>query len=241
MNIATFGAGCFWGVEAAFRGLPGVIDTRVGYAGGTTPNPSYEDVCTGTTGHTEVVEVSYDPEQITYEELLDVFWSAHDPTAKHKTQYRSVIFYHSPQQQHAAVRAQRPGLGVPGLGGYGADPPPARQVPEAELGDLLAATLPGQGGSEDFGRNGGSVLCRDRPQQAARPRAIDAHLALALGPFDQQLHVGVLDLSQGALHFLEGNLQQHRDRPQIRWHARMILGLFPHPADHLVVHPIRRV
>ena len=109
MNIATFGAGCFWGVEAAFRGLPGVIDTRVGYAGGTTPDPSYEDVCTGTTGHTEVVEVSYDPEQITYEKLLDVFWSAHDPTAKHKTQYRSVIFYHSPQQQHAAEQAkQRP-------------------------------------------------------------------------------------------------------------------------------------
>ncbi|HUU54429.1 MAG TPA: peptide-methionine (R)-S-oxide reductase MsrB [Armatimonadota bacterium] len=107
MTIATFGAGCFWGVEAAFRGLPGVIDTRVGYAGGRTPDPSYEDVCTGSTGHTEVVEVSYDPEQITYEKLLDVFWSAHDPTARHKEQYRSVIFYHTPEQQQAAEQAKQ--------------------------------------------------------------------------------------------------------------------------------------
>jgi peptide methionine sulfoxide reductase msrA/msrB len=107
MNIATFGAGCFWGVEAAFRGLPGVIDTRVGYAGGTVPTPSYEDVCTGTTGHTEVVEVSYDPGQITYEKLLDVFWSAHEPTAKHKAQYRSVIFYDTPEQQQAAEQAKQ--------------------------------------------------------------------------------------------------------------------------------------
>jgi peptide methionine sulfoxide reductase msrA/msrB len=107
MDIATFGAGCFWGVEAAFRELPGVIDTRVGYAGGATTDPSYEEVCTGTTGHTEVVEVSYDPEQITYERLLDVFWSAHDPTAERKTQYRSVIFYRSPEQQQAAERAKQ--------------------------------------------------------------------------------------------------------------------------------------
>jgi len=107
MTIATFGAGCFWGVEAAFRGLPGVIDARVGYAGGTTPNPSYEDVCTGSTGHTEVVEVSYDPEEITYEKLLDVFWSAHDATVPHKAQYRSVIFYHTPEQQQAAEQAKQ--------------------------------------------------------------------------------------------------------------------------------------
>jgi len=107
MTIATFGAGCFWGVEAAFRSLPGVIDTRVGYAGGTTRNPTYEDVCAGGTGHTEVVEVSYDPEEITYEKLLDVFWSAHDPTYPHKTQYRSVIFYHTPEQQQAAERAKQ--------------------------------------------------------------------------------------------------------------------------------------
>lgn len=107
MTIATFGAGCFWGVEAAFRGLPGVLATRVGYAGGTAPNPSYEDVCTGTTGHTEVVEVSYDPEQITYEKLLEVFWSAHDPTARHKAQYRSAIFCHTPEQQAAAEQAKQ--------------------------------------------------------------------------------------------------------------------------------------
>jgi len=107
MTIATFGAGCFWGVEAAFRGLPGVIDTRVGYAGGTTRNPTYEDVCTGSTGHTEVVEVSYDPEQIPYEKLLDVFWSAHDATAPHKAQYRSVIFYHTPEQQQSAEQAKQ--------------------------------------------------------------------------------------------------------------------------------------
>jgi peptide methionine sulfoxide reductase msrA/msrB len=107
MTIATFGAGCFWGVEAAFRGLPGVIDARVGYAGGTTPNPSYEDVCTGSTGHTEVVEVSYDPEEIAYAKLLDAFWSTHDPTYPHKAQYRSVIFYHTPEQQQSAEQAKQ--------------------------------------------------------------------------------------------------------------------------------------
>jgi len=107
MDKATFGAGCFWGVEAAFRGLPGVSDTRVGYAGGHLPNPSYEDVCTGETGHTEVVEVTYDPQKITYDKLLDVFWSAHDPTYKQKAQYRSVIFYHAPEQQQAAEQAKQ--------------------------------------------------------------------------------------------------------------------------------------
>jgi peptide methionine sulfoxide reductase msrA/msrB len=106
MDKATFGAGCFWGVEAAFRGLPGV-STRVGYAGGHMTDPSYEDVCTGETGHTEVVEVSYDPEKISYEKLLDVFWSAHDPTYKQKAQYRSVIFYHTPEQQQAAEQAKQ--------------------------------------------------------------------------------------------------------------------------------------
>jgi peptide methionine sulfoxide reductase msrA/msrB len=107
MEKATFGAGCFWGVEAAFRHLPGVIATRVGYAGGTAPNPSYEQVCAGRTGHTEVVEVSYDPAKVSYEKLLETFWNAQDPTEKHKAQYKSVIFYHTPAQQKAAVASKQ--------------------------------------------------------------------------------------------------------------------------------------
>jgi peptide-methionine (S)-S-oxide reductase len=109
---ATFGAGCFWGVEAAFRELKGVISTSVGYMGGTLENPSYEDVCTDKTGHAEVVEVLYDPAQIPYEDLLDMFWKIHDPTTLNRqgpdrgTQYRSVIFYHTPEQE-AAARASK--------------------------------------------------------------------------------------------------------------------------------------
>jgi peptide-methionine (S)-S-oxide reductase len=105
---ATFGAGCFWGVEAAFRQVPGVIGTAVGYAGGTVDNPGYRLVCTDTTGHAEVVEVEYDPARVTYEKLLDVFWDNHDPTQLNRqgpdvgTQYRSVIFYHSEAQRQAA-------------------------------------------------------------------------------------------------------------------------------------------
>jgi peptide-methionine (S)-S-oxide reductase len=105
---ATFGAGCFWGVEETFRNLKGVVATAVGYAGGTKQNPSYEDVCTDRTGHAEVVEVEYDPAEISYEQLLDVFWSNHNPTTLNRqgpdvgTQYRSVIFYHSPEQKTAA-------------------------------------------------------------------------------------------------------------------------------------------
>lgn len=105
---ATFGGGCFWGVEEAFRTLPGVISTTVGYEGGSLRNPSYEDVCTDRTGHAEVVQVEYDPGRITYEQLLDKFWEVHDPTTKNRqgpdvgTQYRSVIFYHSPEQKAAA-------------------------------------------------------------------------------------------------------------------------------------------
>ncbi len=105
---ATFGAGCFWGVEETFRKLKGVVSTAVGYAGGTKDNPTYEDVCTDETGHAEVVEVEFNPSQITYDELLDVFWSNHNPTTLNRQgpdvgrQYRSVIFYHSPEQKSAA-------------------------------------------------------------------------------------------------------------------------------------------
>ncbi len=111
MQQATFGAGCFWGVEAAFRQVPGVIDTAVGYMGGTLKNPSYQDVCTDRTGHAEVVQVQYDPEQVPYEELLRVFWENHDPTTRNRqgpdvgSQYRSAIFFHSPEQEAAARKS----------------------------------------------------------------------------------------------------------------------------------------
>jgi peptide-methionine (S)-S-oxide reductase len=106
---ATFGAGCFWGVEEMFRNIKGVTSATSGYAGGTTENPTYEDVCRHETGHAEVVEVEFDPAQATYEQLLDVFWSNHDPTTRDRqgpdigSQYRSVVFYHSPEQQKAAA------------------------------------------------------------------------------------------------------------------------------------------
>ena len=105
---ATFGAGCFWGVESTFRSIQGVTDAAVGYAGGTTENPTYEDVCTDETGHAEVVRVEFDPSVVSYEKLLDVFWASHNPTTLNRrgpdagTQYRSVIFYHSPEQRVAA-------------------------------------------------------------------------------------------------------------------------------------------
>jgi peptide-methionine (S)-S-oxide reductase len=108
MEKATFGAGCFWGVEAAFRQLKGVTSTAVGYEGGTLPNPTYKDVCTDRTGHAEVVQVEFDPEQLNYSELLTVFWENHDPTTLNRqgpdvgAQYRSVIFFHSPEQESAA-------------------------------------------------------------------------------------------------------------------------------------------
>jgi peptide-methionine (S)-S-oxide reductase len=109
---ATFGAGCFWGVEAAFRQLEGVTATRVGYSGGHTDNPSYEDVCSHTTGHAEVVEVTYDPERITYDDLLQTFWAKHDPTQLNRQgwdigdQYRSAIFFHDAEQEEAALRSK---------------------------------------------------------------------------------------------------------------------------------------
>jgi peptide-methionine (S)-S-oxide reductase len=109
---ATFGAGCFWGVEETFRQLPGVISTAVGYAGGQEENPTYHDVCTDETGHAEVVEVEFDPAAIDYAKLLDVFWSNHNPTQLNRqgpdvgTQYRSVVFYHSPEQKAQAEAAK---------------------------------------------------------------------------------------------------------------------------------------
>ena len=109
---ATFGAGCFWGVEAAYRQIPGVISTAVGYLGGTLENPSYYDVCSGRTGHAEVVEVTYDPSRLTYDDLLTVFWENHDPTTLNRqgpdvgTQYRSAIFYHDDEQKGAAIRSK---------------------------------------------------------------------------------------------------------------------------------------
>ncbi len=111
-EVATFGAGCFWQVEMAFRELDGVVDTAVGYEGGTTENPTYEQVCSGSTGHAEVCQVTFDPARISYEELLDVFWRIHDPTQVNRQgpdvgdQYRTVIFTHSPAQASAAEAAR---------------------------------------------------------------------------------------------------------------------------------------
>ena len=108
METATFGAGCFWGVEVRFAQLPGVIDTAVGYEGGKLDNPSYKDVCTGRTGHAEVVQVKFDPARVSYSQVLDLFFALHDPTQRNRQgpdwgeQYRSVVFFHSPEQEAAA-------------------------------------------------------------------------------------------------------------------------------------------
>jgi peptide-methionine (S)-S-oxide reductase len=110
---ATFGAGCFWGVEAAFRQIEGVTKTEVGYEGGTLDDPTYEDVCSHTTGHAEVVEVTYDPERVSYETLLDVFWRNHDPTQLNRQgwdigdQYRSLVFFHDEEQRAAAEESAK--------------------------------------------------------------------------------------------------------------------------------------
>ena len=108
---ATFGAGCFWCVEAIFEGLDGVIEVKAGYAGGSTANPTYEDICTGTTGHAEVIQIEYNPVIISYEKLLNIFWKSHDPTTLNRqgadtgTQYRSVVFHHNEEQQKIAQKA----------------------------------------------------------------------------------------------------------------------------------------
>lgn len=112
METATFGAGCFWGVEETFRQLNGVIETVVGYEGGVMENPTYQDVCTDETGHAEVVQVTYDPVKVSYESLLKIFWENHDPTQVNQqgpdfgTQYRSVIFYHTPEQKAVAEKSK---------------------------------------------------------------------------------------------------------------------------------------
>lgn len=112
MEKATFGAGCFWGVEVTFRNVPGVVEAKVGYLGGKLDNPTYEDVCSGESGHAEVVQVEFDPARVSFGDLLDVFWATHNPTTRNRqgpdfgTQYRSAIFYHGDEQRVTAEKSR---------------------------------------------------------------------------------------------------------------------------------------
>ena len=112
MNKALFGAGCFWGVEEYFKKIPGVLNTKVGYSGGNTENPTYESVCYENTNHAEVIEIEFDTNQLPYEDLLSHFWKCHDPTSKDRqgpdigTQYRSIIFYYNDEQKNSAEKSK---------------------------------------------------------------------------------------------------------------------------------------
>lgn len=130
---ATFAAGCFWGVEAAFRTVDGVVDTQVGYTGGMTIEPTYRQVCSGRTGHAEALEMTFDPAVISYRELVELFWRLHNPTQlnrqgpDHGTQYRSAIFYHSPEQREVAEQSKRE------QAAHWSDPIATEIVPSAEF------------------------------------------------------------------------------------------------------------
>jgi peptide-methionine (S)-S-oxide reductase len=134
--LALFGMGCFWGAERKFWELPGVYSTAVGYAGGLTPNPTYEEVCSGLTGHAEVVRVVFDPEKVSYEDLLRVFWESHDPTQGMRqgndigTQYRSAIYWHDEAQRQAAEASRQAFQRVLSAGGFGAVTTEIREAPE---------------------------------------------------------------------------------------------------------------
>jgi peptide-methionine (S)-S-oxide reductase len=136
MEMAMFGMGCFWGAERKFWELPGVYSTSVGYAGGSTPNPTYEETCSGLTGHTEVVRVVYDPRRVSYEDLLRVFWESHDPTQGMRqgndvgTQYRSAIYTYGPAQAEAAAQSREAYARALAGAGHGAITTEIREAPE---------------------------------------------------------------------------------------------------------------
>jgi peptide-methionine (S)-S-oxide reductase len=156
-ELAAFSAGCFWGVEEEFRKQPGVVATAVGYSGGHTPHPTYEEVCTNTTGHAETVQVEYDPTKVTYGQLLDLFWSLHDPTTVDRqgpdvgSQYRSIIFYFTPEQRREAI-ASRDALAA---SGEFHDPIVTEIVPAAPF-------TKAEDYHQQYAEKGGAVFCHVR-------------------------------------------------------------------------------